>query len=214
MSYFTTAASIWSFRRELQLVCLSFLLVALAPILAVFMLSNSGIDIVSDRLATVDTQTQAIEIHDPTTGEVVSEIHPVVAWPVSGVYTAEFGDITPYQLFHSGIDIAGPKGTPVHPFMEGTVVYAGEIWWGFGKHVILDHGNHITSVYAHLDKIFVVKGHTVTINQVLGNRGSTGWSTGPHLHFQINVYGLPVDPRTFMGSLTNGQPIQEAPHDH
>src|SRR3989338_5872799 len=214
MNYLNTAFTIFSFRRELQIVALAFLIITLTPVFAVFMLLNNGLDIVSDRLATVDTQTQAIEIHDPTTGEVVTEIHPVVAWPISGVYTAEFGVLTPYQLFHSGIDIAGPKGTPVHPFMEGTVVYAGEIWWGFGKHVIIDHGNNITSVYAHLDKIFVVKGHPVTINQVIGNRGSTGWSTGPHLHFQINVYGLPVDPRTFMGNLANGVPIEEADHDH
>lgn len=214
MNYVKLALTLWSFRKELKYVTAAFLVILMMPVIAVFLLTHSGIDIISDRLATVDSQTQAIEIHDPATGEVVIEIHPVVSWPISGVYTAEFGDTTPFQLFHSGIDIAGPIGDPVHPFMEGTVIYAGQIWWGFGKHIILDHGNNITSVYAHLDKTFVIKGQRVTINQVIGNRGTTGWSTGPHLHFQINVYGLPVNPRTFMGSLANGVPIEEAPQDH
>ncbi len=214
MNYVNLALTLYSFRKELLYVSLAFLAVLIMPVIAVFLLTHSGIDIISDRLATIDSETKAIEIHDPATGEVVKEIHPVVSWPISGVYTTEFGGTTSFQLFHSGIDIAGPIGDPVHPFMEGTVVYAGEIWWGFGKHVIIDHGDNVTSIYGHLDKIFVLKGNKVTINQVIGNRGSTGWSTGPHLHFQINVYGLPVDPRIFMGNLANGVPVQEAAHNH
>lgn len=214
MSYVKVGLTIFSFRRELQFVFLTFLIILITPFLAVIILLNSGIDIISDRLATVDSQTQAVEIHDPLTGEVVKEITPVVTWPVLGIWTAEFGDPTPYQLFHTGIDIAGYKGEPIHPFMEGTVTYAGEIWWGFGKHIIVDHGDNVTSIYAHLDKIFVVKGQKVTIDQIIGKMGSTGWSTGPHLHFQINVYGLPVNPTTFMGSLTNNQPVDQTAQTH
>ena len=84
--------------------------------------------------------------------------------------------------------------------MDGTVIYAKEIFWGYGKHIIIDHGDNITSLYGHLDKIYVVNGQKVTINDVIGKEGSTGWSTGPHLHFQIDAYGIPVNPRTFLGN--------------
>jgi murein DD-endopeptidase MepM/ murein hydrolase activator NlpD len=194
--------ALWSFKRELIYVTLAFLFILSLPVIAVIILTNAGINIVSDRLATVDSQTQNIQIHDPKDGSVIQEIQPVISWPVTGIITLEFGQSDwPYQPFHSGIDIANPEGKigdPVHPFMDGTVIYAGEIWWGFGKHIIIDNGNNIRSLYGHLDKIFVYPGEKVTINDVIGNEGTTGWSTGPHLHFQIDVFGIPVNPRVFL----------------
>ena len=86
----------------------------------------------------------------------------MITWPVKGVITLEFGESDlPYQPFHTGIDIANPNGKvgdPITPFMNGKVIYAGEIFWGFGKHIIIDHGNNITSIYGHLNKIFVYPG--------------------------------------------------------
>jgi len=185
---------------------LAFLFVLSLPVIAVIILTNAGINIVSDRLATVDSQTQAVQIHDPKDGSVIEEIQPVVSWPVAGIITLEFGQSNwPFQPLHSGIDIANPEGkigNPIHPFMDGTVIYAGEIFWGFGKHIIIDNGNNITSIYAHLDKIFVYPGEKIYINDVIGLEGTTGWSTGPHLHFQINVFGIPVNPRVFLGNNT------------
>jgi len=202
MNQIKLAATLWSFRKELSYVLLSFLIVLFLPVIAVIILTRTGINIVSDRLATVDTQTKAVEIHDPKDGSVIKEIAPVVSWPVLGVITLEFGESDfPYQVLHSGIDIANPQGKigdPIHPFMDGTVIYAGEIFWGYGKHIIIDHGNNITSLYGHLDKIYVYPGQKVTINDVIGKEGSTGWSTGPHLHFQVSVFGIPVNPRTFL----------------
>ncbi len=108
-----------------------------------------------------------------------------------------------FQVFHTGIDIANPVGKvgdPINPFLPGKVIYAGEIFWGYGKHIIIDHGNNITSVYGHLDKIFVVKGQEIKDTKtVIGREGQTGWATGPHLHFEIRVFGIPVNPRTFLG---------------
>ncbi|MBI2314440.1 M23 family metallopeptidase [Candidatus Daviesbacteria bacterium] len=195
---------LWSFKRELFYVSLAFLIVLIMPVIAVILLTHAGIDIISDRLATVNEVTQAVEIHDPTTGEIVKEITKAVAWPALGFISLEFGEMSFVEPFHSGIDIANAQskiGDPVNPFLPGKVIYAGEIWWGYGKHIIIDHGDNILSIYAHLDKIFVYKGQEITdTKQVIGNMGSTGWSTGPHLHFQINVYGIPVNPRTFLGS--------------
>lgn len=201
---FAKIASIWSFHKELYFVSLAFLLTLLIPVIAVILLTHSGIDIISDRLATFNEQSRTIEIRNPATGEVIEEIQATYVWPVRGVITSEFGVPNwPFQPLHAGIDIANPYrqiGDPVTAFMPGKVIYAGEIFWGFGKHIIIDNGNHITSIYAHLDKIFVVKGQEIKdINQVIGLEGDTGWATGPHLHFQINVFGIPVNPRTFLG---------------
>lgn len=196
-------ATIWSFRRELIYVSFAFLLALLLPIIAVILLTNAGIDIVSDRLATVNVQTNKIDIHDPATGKVIESIEANAVWPVKGFVTLEFGESDlPYQPLHSGIDIANPNGKigdPITAFMPGRVIYAGEIFWGFGKHIIIDHGNNITSIYGHLDKIFVIKGQEIkTTDQVMGLEGSTGWSTGPHVHFQVDVFGVPVNPKTFL----------------
>lgn len=193
----------FSLRKELKYVLLTFLGVALLPLIAVIILTQTGIDIVSDHLATVDTQTNKVQIHDPATGKVIAEVNGPMVWPVNGVVTLEFGAIDlPYQPLHTGIDIANPNnkiGDPVTAFMPGKVVYAGEIFWGYGKHIIIDHGNNITSLYGHLDKVMVIPGEEIkTTDQVIGLEGSTGWSTGPHVHFETRVFGIPVNPRTFL----------------
>lgn len=193
-----SAFTIWSFRKELQLVVLAFVILLSLPIIAVFILTNTGINIVSDALIGTDVETQTIVIKNPADGSIVAEITKQVVWPAQGVITLEFAQSSLYQKFHAGIDIANPQGKigdPITPFMEGTVTYAGEIFWGYGKHVIVDHGDNITSVYAHLDRIHVYKGKKVFVSDTLGTMGSTGWSTGPHLHFEIRVYGIPVNPK-------------------
>ena len=200
----SSITAIWSFRRELQFVLLAFLITLLIPIFAVILLTNAGIDIVSDRLATLNLQTHTIDIHDPATGKVIKQLHITAVWPVSGVVTLEFGESDlPFQPFHSGIDIATPSrqiGDPIMAFMPGTVIYTGEIFWGFGKHIIIDNGDNITSIYGHLSAIYVTKGQQVKPADVIGTEGNTGWATGPHLHFQIDVFGIPVNPRTFLQS--------------
>lgn len=206
MNYLQTASVLWSFRKELFFVAFSFLIVLLLPVIAVILLTHSGINAVSDVLVEVQENTNSIQLYYPN-GQPYKLITPKVAWPASGVITHEFGEPhLPFYLFHSGIDIANPQGKigdPITPAMEGTVTYAGEIFWGFGKHIIIDHGDNVTTIYGHLDKIYVAPGQKVVLGQVIGKEGSTGWSTGPHLHFEIQVWGIPVNPRTFMG---NGNP--------
>ncbi|MDO8334284.1 MAG: M23 family metallopeptidase [Nitrosomonas sp.] len=191
--------TLWSFRKELKVVLLAFLAILMLPVIAVILLTQVGLNIISDKLVDQNPINQNIQIKDPTTGEVVSEINPTIVWPTKGVITLEFGQSSMYQLFHTGIDIARNLNEPVNPAMDGTVIYAGEIFWGFGKHIIIDHGNNITTIYAHLNKIYVYKGQKVTTDSIIGGQGQTGWATGVHLHFQVNVYGIPVNPRVFLG---------------
>lgn len=202
---FGTAVSFWSYRKELKIVISAFLLILLLPVIAVIILTQTGINIVSDKLVSLDSITNKVEIHDPISGKVITIISSPMVWPVKGIITLEFAkpDL-PYQLFHTGIDIANPEGKigdDITPFMDGTVIYAGQTAIGYGKHVIIDHGDNVTSLYGHLDKILVYKGQKVKIGDVIGKEGSTGWSTGPHLHFQINVFGIPVNPRVFLGQV-------------
>jgi len=190
--------SFWNYRKELKIVITAFLFILLLPLVAVIILTQTGINLISDKLVEQNINENTINILDPTTGEISNTISSPMVWPTTGRVSLEFGKPhLPYQLLHTGIDLANNKGTDITPFMEGTVTYAAETKTGYGKHIIIDHGNNLTSLYGHLDKILVYKGQKVTIDQVIGKMGSTGWSTGNHLHFQINVFGIPVNPRTF-----------------
>lgn len=102
-----------------------------------------------------------------------------------------------YHLFHPGIDFATVKGTPVYPIMEGVVEKVGQERFAFGNHVIVSHGSGLMSVYAHLSKIEVKEGEEITKDSIIGLVGSTGWSTGPHLHLQVWQDNHWANPRAF-----------------
>lgn len=196
-----TITLLFSYKREIKFIFLTFLGIALLPIVFVLIIANTGIPVVSDKFATVNLKTRMVEIHDPT-GKVVANIKIASTWPVNGAVTLEFGESDlPYQPFHTGIDIGSRRrkiGDPVTPFMKGKVIYADEISWGYGKHVIIDHGNNVQSLYGHLDSINVKAPKEVSPGDIIGTEGKTGWATGPHVHFEIKVYGIPVNPRTFV----------------
>lgn len=193
-----TTHTLWSYKKELIYISLAFFLTLLLPIIAVLTITNTGIQVISDKLATINLQTHTIELHDPATGKVFKTITEQTVWPVKGIVTLEFGqNDLPYQPLHTGIDIADKIGDPVTPFMSGKVIYAGEISWGYGKHIIIDNGNNITSLYGHLSQINVNVGDEVKPGDIIGLEGQTGWATGPHLHFEVRVFSIPVNPRIF-----------------
>ena len=105
-----------------------------------------------------------------------------------------FGISQHFSPWHPGIDLTNPGGTPVHPISGGTVTEALSEADGYGKHVIVSHGNSVSSLYAHFSRIDVKVGQTVTTDTVLGGVGATGHATGNHLHMEIHKLGLPVDP--------------------
>jgi hypothetical protein len=191
-----------SMKREIKIITSTIIAVAMLPLLLVIILTQMGINSLGSVLATSDPQGIMIDIHDPATGEIIDHISGLGIWPVHGPVSLEFGESDlPYQVSHTGIDIAAPDhqvGSLVGAFMDGTVTYADTVSWGYGKHVEIDNGHHVTSIYAHLDSLAVVKGQTVVTGDVLGTRGTTGWSTGPHLHFEIKVFSIPVNPRIFL----------------
>jgi murein DD-endopeptidase MepM/ murein hydrolase activator NlpD len=98
---------------------------------------------------------------------------------------------------HTGIDFRGAVGEPVHATAAGTVTIAG--WTGgYGRMVEIDHGNGLATRYGHLSEIDVSVGQTIHLGQVIGKAGSTGRSTGPHLHYETRIDGDPVDPQKFL----------------
>jgi len=99
--------------------------------------------------------------------------------------------------FHGGIDISVPSGTPVRAAQEGTVVFAGYNG-AYGKVVKIDHLNGFSSLYAHNSRILVHVGQLVQGGQVISLSGSTGRSTGPHLHFEVHKDDWPVDPLPYL----------------
>jgi murein DD-endopeptidase MepM/ murein hydrolase activator NlpD len=118
-----------------------------------------------------------------------------LVWPVNGPVTSGFG--MRWERMHTGIDIAVPTGTPVHAAAAGTVVYAS--WMsGYGFLVAIDHGGGLATAYAHNSSLLVSVGQHVSQGQVICLSGSTGHSTGPHVHFEVRVNGAPVDPLQYL----------------
>jgi murein DD-endopeptidase MepM/ murein hydrolase activator NlpD len=116
-------------------------------------------------------------------------------WPVSGPVVSPFG--MRWGRMHTGIDIAVGYGTPIHAAASGRVIYAG--WMdGYGNLVFIDHGNGLSTGYAHQSQIAVSNGQTVSQGDVIGYVGCTGHCFGPHLHFEVRVNGSPVDPLGYL----------------
>jgi murein DD-endopeptidase MepM/ murein hydrolase activator NlpD len=153
------------------------------------------IDALQAQSAAVTAQIQAAQAANAANGTAPSGNPGGLAWPVSGPVTSPFG--WRWGRMHEGIDIAVPTGTPVHAAAAGVVIYAG--WMdGYGNFVILDHGGGIATAYGHNTSVAVAVGQSVSQGQVIAYAGSTGHSTGPHVHFEVRVNGSAVDPLGYL----------------
>ena len=124
-----------------------------------------------------------------------------LVWPVSGPVVSGFGwrihPIFHTRKFHTGIDIGAGYGTPIHAADSGTVIYAAGMS-GYGNVIVIDHGGGLSTLYAHQSGFAVGMGAGVSRGQVIGYVGMTGYTTGPHLHFEVRVGGSPVDPMGYL----------------
>jgi murein DD-endopeptidase MepM/ murein hydrolase activator NlpD len=122
-------------------------------------------------------------------------------WPVRGPVNSDYGQRrspwAPNSEFHSGIDIGAPIGTPVKAPAPGVVIFAGE-QADYGVTLVIEHGNNTRSLYGHLSRLKVGLGQTVKRGDLVALTGNTGRSSGPHLHYEIQVKGQPVNPHSYI----------------
>jgi murein DD-endopeptidase MepM/ murein hydrolase activator NlpD len=167
----------------------------------------------SDRMA-LDAALARLEQDSSTIGQLIrnrgttNRSRPQIpvgngrlTYPVYGPISSEFGwrvhPISGTERLHAGIDFAVDYGTPIAAAGSGSAIFAG--WYGgYGYAVILDHGGGITTLYAHADELLVSEGTWVNAGTIIAKVGSTGYSTGPHLHFEVREDGEPVDPRKYL----------------
>ena len=143
--------------------------------------------------ATLAAKIQAAQASAGTAGNSPSASGFV--WPVLGPVTSPFG--WRWGRMHEGIDIAAASGTPIGASAAGTVIYAGWLG-GYGNVVVIDHGGGISTTYGHQSSLAVGNGSYVAQGQTIGYVGSTGHSTGPHLHFEVRLNGVPQDPLGYL----------------
>jgi murein DD-endopeptidase MepM/ murein hydrolase activator NlpD len=125
----------------------------------------------------------------------------MLAYPSDASTSSPFGwrmhPVLGYRRFHSGLDFAASYGSTIRAADSGTVIFAG--WYGgYGRAVIIDHGNGMTTLYGHTSQLYVSEGQTVQRGQAIAAVGSTGLSTGPHLHFEVRRNGTPVNPADYL----------------
>ncbi len=123
-------------------------------------------------------------------------ILPINGW-ITSYYGPRVNPVSKRLKMHEGIDIGAPYGTPIYSAADGKVVFSG-VKPGFGTHVQIDHGYGMETIYAHSSKVLVRKGDIVRRGDVIAKVGSTGHSTGPHLHYEVRVNGVAVDPYYFL----------------
>lgn len=117
--------------------------------------------------------------------------------PTSSLFGWRMHPILGYRRFHAGLDFAANYGSIIRAADSGTVIFAG--WYGgYGRAVIINHGKGLTTLYGHTSELYVSEGQTVHKGQAIASVGSSGLSTGPHLHFEVRRDGTPVDPMNFL----------------
>lgn len=152
----------------------------------------------------VPVQTEPIQPEATVIAEadvtVTTTTERVIQYPVQTGYVSQG-----YSLFHPALDIASPMGTEIKPIKDGVVENISKSRIGYGNAITIDHGNGIVSLYAHLSKINVSKGDAVTVLDTIGNVGTTGHSTGPHVHVEVRKNGIPLNPFAVLPTLASSR---------
>ena len=153
------------------------------------------------RRSSLDLLAQTMRANFPGAGAYASDdgAHTVPSiWPTSGYVSSPYGLRWNGTEFHQGIDIAAETGTPIVATADGVVTAAGWDGSGYGNMVDIDHGDGIMTRYGHASAVAVTPGQTVRRGQVIAYVGSTCYSTGPHLHYEVRVNGQPVNPAGYL----------------
>lgn len=153
--------------------------------------SNSSVEVSSTSLMIPQEQ-----LNNSFKVEINQTEDPAIQVPMSYIYMSQG-----FTSYHPAIDLAADPKTPIKPILPGTVIEAGYSTYGYGNSVVIQHKNGLESRYAHLSKISVKFGQKVSENTVIGNVGSTGHSTGIHLHLEIHQNGKTLNPLSVLPAI-------------
>ena len=166
---------------------------------------GEALEMIETRLAarrsSLDLLAQEMRLKYPGADLFASEGAPVTTpagWPTQGYISSPYGLRFGGTEFHQGIDIAADTGTPIVATADGVITAAGWTSSGYGNMVDIDHGGGIVTRYGHASAVAVTVGQQVRRGQVVAYVGSTGYSTGPHLHYEVRISGQPVNPAGYM----------------
>ena len=153
------------------------------------------VSVVEETPATVSSYQYAASVY---TGAVTAVANGAKAWPTVGHtincdYWGYYG--------HNGVDLGGASGTPIYAYMGGTVVFAGWDTTGYGNCVKINHGNGLVTIYAHASALYVTAGQVVNAGDTIAGIGMTGWATGNHLHFEVKLNGVSVNPWPYLNAI-------------
>ena len=125
---------------------------------------------------------------------------PIASQNVTSLFGYRLNPVTGHYAMHSGLDLGADMGEPIYAALDGEVVKS-KYNVDYGNFVTLDHGDGLVTLYAHCSELLVNVGDRVEKGQVIARAGSTGWSTGPHLHFEVRVQGVRIDPTYYLSQL-------------
>ena len=163
-----------------------------------------GVENRSDYMDVVESELMSARVRRA----LLPENTPVPEGFVGSGYGMRTDPITGEMAMHTGLDFAAPTGTPILAAAGGVVVSA-EYHPMFGNAVTIDHGNHLSTLYAHASRMFVKPGDIVRRGQKIAEVGTTGRSTGPHLHFEVHVNGVPRNPARFLAAQSKDLPFAQ-----
>lgn len=144
----------------------------------------------------------ALFLTTPASATPAGTVYPLMGTRISSDFGSRFHPVLKRTKHHGGIDLAAPKDSPIRAIREGTVVFA-DPHGGYGNLIVVVHPDGLTSHYGHCSSIQVRTGQRIRAGQVIGEVGSTGRVTGPHLHFEIRKNGVPLDPENFIPDLAS-----------
>lgn len=151
------------------------------------------------RLPPQDISSTVLASLKKTTASAVTAFKGTFGHPVRGWDLSQYFGHTSYEKNHTGIDLTSRSGTTILASASGKVILVSRGWGGgYGNHIVISHGNGFTTLYGHMTSFTVSVGQWVNQGQQIGIMGSTGWSTGTHLHFEIRKNGVPQNPLTYL----------------
>ena len=151
------------------------------------------------RSRVVAVESKELTENKPVAKSIVTVGNAGFCWPLDKSYRQYVSSYWGDGRGHQAVDIAGNTGIPILSVLDGTVVSINSSGSGYGQHFVIDHGNGLKTLYAHCSKVYVKLGETVSRGEVVGLVGSTGYSTGSHLHFEVIRNGARVNPCSYLG---------------